>query len=109
MIPTLLSLLPPSCMVAPIRELGNITSDTFTLCATMNKMASEKDVVIEGDSFDLFFNNACDNYDEVHGHSLTHSAHSPRTLSMSLSECEESYAERMERQNDMMNKDSLSS
>jgi len=40
---SLLSLLPPSCIVAPIRELGNITSDTFTLHATMNKMASEKD------------------------------------------------------------------
>jgi len=92
-------------MVASIRELGNITSDTFTLCATTNKMASEKDVVMGDDSFDLFFNNACNNYDEVHGHSLAHSVHSPKTPSMSLSECEESYAERMERQNDRMNED----
>jgi len=90
-------------MVAPIRELENITFNTFTLCATMNKIASEKDVAIGDDSFDLFFNNTCDNYDEVHGCSLTYSAHSPRTLSMSLSKCKKSYAERMERQNDRMN------
>jgi len=92
-------------MIVSIRELGNITSDTFTLCATTNKMASKKDVVIEGNSFDLLFNNACDNYDEIHGHSLAHSAHSPRTPSMSLSKCKGSYAERMERQNDRMNED----
>ena len=42
----LLSLLPPSCMVAPIRELRNITYDTFTLCTTTNKMASDKDIVM---------------------------------------------------------------
>ena len=71
----------------------------------MNEMASNNDIVISGDSFDPLFNNACDNYDDVHGCSLIHSAHSPRTLSMSLSECEESYAERMEKQNNRMNED----
>jgi len=91
----------------PIRELGNITFDTFTSCATTNKMVSENDVVIGGDSFDSLFDNACNNYDKVHSHSLTHNAHSPRTQFMFLSKCEESYAEKMERQNDRMNKDKL--
>jgi len=63
----------------------------------MNKMAFEKDIVMGGDFFDLFFNNACNNYNEIHGHSLIYSAHSPWTLSMSLSKYKESYAERMER------------
>ena len=71
----------------------------------MNKMASEKDIVMGGDFFDLFFNNACNNYNKVHSHSLIYSAHSPWTPSMSLSEYKESYAERMERQNDRMNED----
>jgi len=71
----------------------------------MNKMASEKDIVIGGDSFDLFFNNACNNYDEVCSCSLVHSVHSLRTLSISLSECKESYAENIERQNNRMNED----
>ena len=92
-------------MVVLIRELGNITSDFFTICATTNEIASDNDIVMSGDSFDLLFNNACNNYDDIYGCSLVHSAYSLRTPSMFLSKCEESYAKRIEKQNDRINED----
>ena len=48
-----LSLLPPSCMVVPIRELGNIILSTVTTCSTTNNMASVK-IAESGLSFSLF-------------------------------------------------------
>ena len=92
-------------MVAPIRELRNIISDTLILCDTTNEMASDNDVVMVKGSINPLFDNICDNYDNVCGCSLAHSAHCPRSPSMSSSECKESYAERMERQNNRMNGD----
>ena len=80
-------------------------SDTLILCATTNKIASDNNVIIGGGSFDPLFDNMYNNYDDIHGCSLVHNAHSPRSPSMSLSEYKKSYAERMERQNDRMNKD----
>ena len=60
------SLLPPSCIVVPIRDLGNITQSSAIIS----------------------FNN---NYDEVRGCSLDMSAYRPRSPSMSLNECDKKY------------------
>jgi len=60
-------------------------------------MASDDNVTIGVDSFDALFWNACDNYDEVRGHSLALSTHSPRTALMSSSNYEEDYAIRLEK------------
>ena len=57
------------------------------------------------DSFNQLFQGACDNFDEVWGHSLAQSAYSPRTPSISLSKYEESYAERLEKLNDRIDED----
>ena len=63
--------------VAPIRKLKNIIYDTLIFCDTTNNMASNNNVVMGGSSFDLLFDNIYDNYDDVHGCSLTHSTYSP--------------------------------
>jgi len=68
---------------------------------TLN-MSANKDVVMGGKLFDCLFKVAYDNYDEVWGYTLAHSAYCPRTSSMSLSKYESSYAEQMERQNNMI-------
>ena len=86
----LLSLLPPSCMVAPIRELGNITLSTATTCSTTNNMASIQDIDMVVDPLDNLFDIG-DNFDEVRGRSLALSAHRPRSPSISSSDCDEEY------------------
>jgi len=80
-----------------IRDLGNITSDTPTFCAITFNMASNNKVTIGVDSFDALFQNACDNYDEVRGYSLTLNTHSPRIPLISLSNCKEDYVTRLEK------------
>jgi len=63
----LLSLLPPSCMVASTRASANITLSTTTKALSMNtlNMSANKDVVMGGKLFDCLFKVAYDNYDEV--------------------------------------------
>lgn len=73
-------------------------SDTFH--STMFNMASNKDCNMVVDSFDTLFEKISDNYDEVRGHSLALSTHSPRTSSMSSSDCKEEYAVRVKRISD---------
>jgi len=105
----LLSLLPPSCMVVPIRALVNITLSTTTKALSTNilNMFANEDVVMDGGLFDCLFKDICDNYNEVQGHTLAYSAHCPRTPSMSSSECKESYAKQIERQNDIIVEEDL--
>ena len=92
-----LSLLPPSCKIAPIRDLGNMTSDTLTFYAITLNMALDDNVTMDVNLFNALFWNAYDNYDEVRGHSLALSAHSPRTALMFLSDYEEDYAIRLDK------------
>ena len=101
----LLSLLPPSCMVVPIRDLGNIASFTSTFHSTTNIMASNDDINLVVDPLDNLFENISDNFDEVRGRSLELSVHHPRTPSMSSSDCDEDYAERMQRESDRVVED----
>jgi len=66
---SLLSLLPPSCIVAPIRELGNITLFTATTCSTTSNMASIQDIDMVVDPLDNLFDIG-NNFDKVRGYSL---------------------------------------
>ena len=91
-------------MVVPIKDLGNMTSDTPTFCATLN-MAPGNNVTIGVNSFDALFQNACNNFDEVRGHLLTLSTYRPRFLLMSLSDYKEDYATRLEKLNDRIDED----
>ena len=65
-------------------------------------MSASDDVVMGNDIFDHLFQDSSNNYDEIWGHSFVHSTHGSRTPSMSLSEYKESYAEQMEKQNDII-------
>ena len=100
-----LSLLPPSCKIAPIRDLGDMTFDTLTFYAITLNMASDDNITMGVDSFNALFWNTCDNYDEVRGHSLALSAHSPRTALMFSSDYKEDYAIRLDKQNNRMDED----
>jgi len=53
------------------------------------------------------FNSGCNNYNEVRGHTMTSNTHSPRTLSIFLSKCDEDYATRVQCESDNMVKDDL--
>ena len=65
-------------MVVLIRDLGNITSDTSTFCVTILNIALDNNITMGVNSFNAFFQNACNDYDEMRGCSLALSAHSPR-------------------------------
>ena len=52
---TLLSLLPPSCMVVPIRDLGNITSNTLIFYESTLNMVTNNDINIVSTRSMLFF------------------------------------------------------
>ena len=66
----LLFLLPPSCMVKPIRNLENITSNILTIYKSTLNMTTNDDVDMGVNSFDQLFQGASDNFDKVWGHSL---------------------------------------
>jgi len=83
-------------MVTPIRDIGNKSLFTSTFHILTSNIASTSTMDMIVDSIDDFFKNNCDNYDEVKDHSLAFSMHSSRSLSMSLSECDEKYLVRVQ-------------
>ena len=95
----LLSLLSPSCIVASIRELANITLSTTTTAYISNNMAPIQDINMVVDPLDNIFD--IDNkFDEVRGHLLALSAHRLRSPSISSSECNEEYHVHVKRESD---------
>ena len=96
----LLSLLPPSCMVAPIRETRNIILFNTTSHSTTHNMARIQDnnMVIDPVK-DLFPDN------EIRGHSLALSMYKPRSPSISSSESKEEYHICIQRISDKMDED----
>ena len=88
-------------MVAPIRDFGNITTST----ALFNNMSSNNISNMEVNSFEDIFAKACDNCDEVRGCSLVLNAHCLRTPSLSLSDCDEDYATRVQKESNRMDED----
>jgi len=81
-------------MVAPIRDSGNITTSTAAICPITSNMPSNNNMNMIIDLADDLFEKNCNVHDEVRGCSLAHSAHYPRTLSLSSSECDKDYAMR---------------
>jgi len=79
-------------MVAPIRELGNITLSATTLCSSTYNMAI--DFVN-----DLFTDN------EVRNHSLALSVHKSRSLSIFSSKSDKEYDICVKRDSDRMGED----
>ena len=77
-------------MVAPIRELGNLTQSSTIMSYNSSTLVSSQDIDMAvnpiGTMFDL--NN---NYDKVRGCSLDMSIHRPRSPSLSLSKCNKEY------------------
>ena len=102
----LLSLLPPSCMVAPIRDQGNITHSSTTMSFNSLKLTPGQDINMDTNPIEAMFD-LDNNLDEVRGRSLDLSIHRPRSPSPSLSssECEEEYHIRVKRESDRMDKD----
>ena len=99
------SLLPPSCMVVPYRELRNITLSASTTHFTTNNIASSNDIDMVVNSLDNFFDIG-DNFDEVRDHSLVLSTYKLRSPLLSLSDCKEEYHIRIKRKSDRMDEDS---
>jgi len=88
-------------MVAPIRELGNITLSTSASHSTTNDMTPIQDNGIVVDLFDNLLGIG-DKFDEMRGCSLALSAHRSRSPSMSLSECNKKYHVHVKRDSDRM-------
>ena len=77
-------------MVAPIRDLGNITQPSDIMSSNSLKVVFDDDIDMVTDPIGAMFN-LNNNFDEVRGCSLDVSAHKPRSPSVSLSESEEEY------------------
>jgi len=88
-------------MIAPIRELVNITHFTTTIANNSynlkKNMSSNSLKVVFDDDIDMVTNpigamfNLNNNFDEVRGRSLDTSTHKPRSPFVSLSESKEEY------------------
>ena len=85
-----LSLLPPSYIAAPIRELENISFSAIITSSNSSNMDSSQDINMVIDPLENLFD-ICENYDKVRGCSLEMSAYKPRFSSISSSECDEEY------------------
>ena len=75
------------------------TSATHTSTSNMT-LSGDIDMVIDN-VIDLFKKN-CNNYDKVRGFMIVSNTQSPRTLSMSSSNCDEDYAARVQCKSDNM-------
>ena len=91
-------------MVAPIRELVNITLSTTTKAHITNNMALIQDIDMVVDSLDNLFNIG-NNFNKVRGCSLVLSTYRPRSLSISSSECGEEYYVWVKRESNRINED----
>ena len=77
-------------MVAPIRDLGNITQSPATMSLNSLKLVFKEDIDIVTNPIGAMFN-LSNNLDEVRGCFFNVSAYRPRSLSISLSKNEEEY------------------
>jgi len=78
-------------MVASTRDIGNkfVSTSVFTTSASNMTQSSEMDIVFN--NCVLFFQDNCDNYDEVRGCTMTFNIQGSRILSLSSSKCSEDY------------------
>ena len=92
-------------MVVYIRDLENIASFTPNFHSTIHNMASNNDINIVINPFNNLFENISNNFDEVRGRSLVLSTHYPRTSSMSSSNYNKDYVQRIQRESNRIVKD----
>ena len=96
-----LSLVPPSCMVVPIRDLGNKFSSTTSNTSSSSLLKLPTVSFSNYIGMDIFSGTAPDNYDEVRGRPLSTNANISRNSSMSSARSSIAYYEKMECNNDM--------
>jgi len=77
-------------MVAPIRELANITHSASSMANISDNLTPNSDINMVIDPVDNIYN-ISDGFKVRRGHSLSLSMHRPRSSSISSSECSEDY------------------
>ena len=102
----LLSLLPPSCIVAPIGELANKYFFTTSISST-NMIPTQASILptvssLNNTGMDLFAGPYPDNYDEVRGRSLSTNECTSRDFSMSSMKSSVAHHDRIEYNNTMV-------
>ena len=104
-VPPLLSLVPPSCMVVPIRDLGN-KFIFFSLNIHLQQDLQLPTVFPSNHTgMDILPGYSPDNYDEVRERRVSHKSQGSRDLSMSSTKSLVIYYERMECNNEDVNID----
>ena len=107
----LLSLISPSCMIAPIRELVNTLFPSPLNHQSKKNMSSNSLKVVFNDDIDMVTNsigamfNLNNNFDEVRDRSLNTSAYKPRSPSVSSSESKEEYYTCVQQESNRMDED----
>ena len=96
-----LSLVPPSCMVAPVRELRNIFTSSFTNTSSTRNYRLPTVYQANDTGMDILKGRSPDNFDEVRGRTNSHNSSSSRDTSMSSTKSSVAYHERMEQNNGM--------
>jgi len=77
-------------MVAPIRDLGNITQPSDIMSSNSLKVVFDDDIDMVTNPIGAMFN-LNNNFDEVRGYSLDVSTYKPRSPAVLSSESEEEY------------------
>ena len=102
-----LSLLPPSCIVASIRELAN--TFYFTISKLQNNFLEPylRMTLLSNISMNIndFIGRNADNYNNMRDRTMTFNKTSSRTVSMFLSEVLVDYATKIEQLNDVSDKE----
>ena len=88
-------------MVAPIRELGNLTQSSAIMSYNSSTLVPSQDINIAVNSVSTIFD-LNNNYDEVRGRSLDISIHKPKSPSLPLSKCDEEYYVYIQQESDKM-------
>jgi len=103
---SLLSLLLPSCIVAPIRDLGNIVFDTHTSYSPITEMALNEDCYMADSVYNEIFKQISNlNVDKMRDHFLDASAYKPRSPSMSSTKDKKEYHIQVKKVSNRMDKD----
>ena len=90
---SLLSLILLSCMVVPIRDIGNITFSTSATAISNSNMNLLASVAMNIDDFNI---GSIDNYENVRECTISPNKTTSRMVSVSLSKSLEEYAIRVE-------------
>jgi len=89
-------------MIVPTRDIGNkfVSTSAFTTSVSNMTQPSEMDMVVN--NCVLFFQDNCENYDEVRGCTMISNIQGSRTLLLSSSKCLKDYHTRVQQESDKM-------